>query len=117
MLKLGINGLPNVGKSTLFNALTRGHAPAENYPFTTIEPNVGTVLVPDPTLAALAAHPAAGQDLARAPGVRGYRRARQGPHQGEGLGNQFLAHIRDVARWSMSCVASRRRMSRTSRRN
>lgn len=97
MLKAGIIGLPNVGKSTLFNALTRSHkASAENYPFCTIEPNLGVVTVPDPRLQQIA-------ELTRVPtqipatiefvDIAGLVK---GAAQGEGLGNKFLSHIREV---------------------
>jgi ribosome-binding ATPase len=96
MLKLGIVGLPNVGKSTLFNALTAAHADASNYPFCTVEPNVGMVEVPDTRLAHLAAIvqpkrvvPAVVQFVDIAGLVRGAA-------SGEGLGNQFLANIRET---------------------
>jgi GTP-binding protein YchF len=96
MLKAGIVGLPNVGKSSLFNALTAQGAPSENYPFCTVEPNVGIVEVPDPRLdrihelvRAAARVPAVVQFVDIAGLVKG-------ASQGEGLGNKFLANIREV---------------------
>jgi hypothetical protein len=95
-LKCGIVGLPNVGKSTLFNALTKAGIAAENYPFCTIEPNVGIVEVPDPRLAALSqivnpqkVQPAIVEFVDIAGLVAG-------ASKGEGLGNQFLANIRET---------------------
>src|ERR687889_2657741 len=96
MLKLGIVGLPNVGKSTLFNALTAARADAANYPFCTVEPNVGMVEVPDPRLTKLAeivnpkrTVPAVVQFVDIAGLVKGAA-------EGEGLGNKFLANIRET---------------------
>jgi len=95
-LKCGIVGLPNVGKSTLFNALTKAGIPAENYPFCTIEPNVGVVEVPDPRLKALAeiVKPERIQSaIVEFVDIAGLV---AGASKGEGLGNQFLAHIRET---------------------
>ena len=95
-LQCGIVGLPNVGKSTLFNAITKAGIAAENYPFCTIEPNVGIVEVPDPRLAQLVAivkpqktQPAVMEFVDIAGLVAG-------ASKGEGLGNQFLANIRET---------------------
>ena len=95
-LSIGIVGLPNVGKSTLFNALTRANALASNYPFATIDPNVGVVGIPDPRLAELARmHDSARivPATVRFTDIAGLVR---GASQGQGLGNQFLAHIRET---------------------
>jgi ribosome-binding ATPase len=95
-LEIGIVGLPNVGKSTLFNALTRASVPASNYPFATIEPNVGVVGIPDPRLTALAGlydSPRVVPATVRFVDIAGLVR---GASQGQGLGNQFLAHVRDT---------------------
>ncbi|HEY5665091.1 MAG TPA: redox-regulated ATPase YchF, partial [Gammaproteobacteria bacterium] len=95
-IKCGIVGLPNVGKSTLFNALTASEIPAENYPFCTIDPNVGIVSVPDPRLQQIA-------DIVRpkrvVPTIVEFVDIAglvKGASTGEGLGNQFLAHIRET---------------------
>ena len=95
-MKLGIVGLPNVGKSTLFNALTNAGAQSANYPFCTIDPNVGIVSVPDSRLDTLAEMynpekytPAIIEFVDIAGLVRG-------ASKGEGLGNKFLSHIREV---------------------
>ena len=95
-MKLGIVGLPNVGKSTLFNAITKAGADAANYPFCTIDPNVGIALVPDKRLDVLAEMynpkkytPAVIEFVDIAGLVKG-------ASKGEGLGNKFLSHIREV---------------------
>ena len=95
-LQCGIVGLPNVGKSTLFNALTKAGIAAENYPFCTIEPNVGVVEVPDPRLAAIAA---IAKPLKILPAIVEFVDIAglvAGASKGEGLGNQFLANIRET---------------------
>ena len=96
-MKLGIVGLPNVGKSTLFNSLTKAGAESANYPFCTIDPNVGVVTVPDHRLDVLGEMyntkkitPAAIEF------VDSCRSVVKGASKGEGLGNQFLANIREV---------------------
>jgi GTP-binding protein YchF len=95
-LKCGIVGLPNVGQSTLFNALTKAGIPAENYPFCTIEPNVGVVEVPDPRLAQLAEIVKPERILAATVEFVDIAGLVAGASKGEGLGNQFLAHIRET---------------------
>ena len=95
-LKCGIVGLPNVGKSTLFNALTRAAVPAENYPFCTVEPNVGIVEVPDPRLAAIAAIAKPQKVVPAVVEFVDIAGLVAGASKGEGLGNQFLAHIRET---------------------
>jgi ribosome-binding ATPase len=94
-LKCGIVGLPNVGKSTLFNALTKAGIAAENYPFCTIEPNVGIVEVPDPRLAALAAIVKPQKVVPATVEFVDIAGLVAGASKGEGLGNQFLANIRE----------------------
>ena len=96
MLRLGIVGLPNVGKSTLFNALTSAGALVANYPFATIEPNTGVVTVPDPRLDALAAIVSPERTLPATVEFVDIAGLVKGASQGEGLGNQFLANIREV---------------------
>src|ERR1700720_4097649 len=95
-IRCGIVGLPNVGKSTLFNALTRAQVAAENYPFCTIDPSVGVVPVPDPRLQALAAIAHPEKILPTTVEFVDIAGLVAGASQGEGLGNKFLAHIREV---------------------
>ena len=96
MLKLGIVGLPNVGKSTLFNALTAQAAPAENYPFCTVDPNIGIVEVPDPRLDLLEKKV---QPKKKVPAIVQFVDIAglvKGASNNEGLGNKFLSHIRET---------------------
>src|SRR5262245_50611102 len=95
-LRCGIVGLPNVGKSTLFNALTRSGIAAENYPFCTIEPNVGIVEVPDPRLAKLVAIDKPQKVIPAVVEFVDIAGLVAGASKGEGLGNQFLANIRET---------------------
>ncbi len=95
-LKCGIVGLPNVGKSTLFNALTKASIAAENYPFCTIEPNVGIVEVPDPRLAELARIAKPQKVIPAVVEFVDIAGLVAGASKGEGLGNQFLANIRET---------------------
>src|SRR2546430_1438118 len=95
-IRCGIVGLPNVGKSTLFNALTRAQVPAETYPFCTIDPNVGVVPVPDPRLAQLGAIAQPEKIVPTTVEFVDIAGLVAGASQGEGLGNQFLSHIREV---------------------
>jgi ribosome-binding ATPase len=95
-MKIGIVGMPNAGKSSLFNALTRAGAQAANYPFTTVEPNVAVVGVPDERLDRVAATVGARPVIHETIQFHDIAGLVRGAHQGEGLGNQFLANIRET---------------------
>src|ERR1700712_5670212 len=95
-LEVGIVGLPNVGKSTIFNALTAAGALAANYPFATIEPNVGVVAVPDPRLETIHQFMATEKIIPASLRVVDIAGIVRGASTGEGLGNKFLSHIREV---------------------
>lgn len=95
-VKVGIIGLPNVGKTTLFNALTRLKAPAANYPFTTVEPNVGVVPIPDERLGEVARVVGSATVTPATIELVDVAGLVKGAHRGEGLGNEFLAHLRPM---------------------
>src|SRR5262245_25173749 len=95
-MEAGIVGLPNVGKSTLFNALTKAGVLAANYPFATIEPNVGVVAIPDPRLEKIASFIPTQKIIPASLRLVDIAGIVRGASVGEGLGNKFLSHIREV---------------------
>jgi GTP-binding protein YchF len=107
-LQVGIIGLPNSGKSTIFNALTRAGAPVAGYPFSTVDPNVGVTMVPDERLERVAASAACAKVVPADLKVVDIAGLVEGAHRGEGLGNQFLAHIReaDALAHAVRCFSS-----------
>jgi Predicted GTPase, probable translation factor len=113
-LTIGIVGLPNVGKSTLFNALTKNTVLAANYPFATIEASIGVVNLPDPRLEVLAEMHHSEKVVPATVSFVDIAGIVKGASEGEGLGNQFLSHIREADAIAQSCGCLPTRMWSTS---